>query len=286
MGKMAESSAYCRVADRISYEKHSGEQLVRLFFVKNPRTWFTIELIQEFLEENGKKLTSGSLYNIISNLKSIGFLESRRSSFAEYHLRELKSEVHPAGGSSRVRRWRLDFFDYLEALCWEDVCRVHDIRLWTPVARCDFTGDGWSWRDSQRKFSKHALVGKFRFTFEVYVKARTLVVSVGCANSPIAVGVEGLTRFYSVVCRVRACFLNSVSVPDVCDWIVTQWHYGRDSKDSQSGKDFELTFHDWFKNLCRVYVRHDGHVRLERVENPNIRFTKLLNGQGKLQHDE
>ncbi len=104
------------------------------------------------------------------------------------------------------------------------------------------------------------------------------MVSVGCANAPIAVGIEGLTRFYSVLCGVRGRFLSSVSVPEVHAWKVTQWHFGRDSKNSIAGADFALSFHDWFGNLCRVYSRHDGHVRLERVENPNVRFQKLLDG--------
>jgi hypothetical protein len=145
----------------------------------------------------------------------------------------------------------------------------------------DFAGVGWKWNDYQGMFRRRELVdAKYRFMFKAYAKAKTLSVSVGCGNLPVAVDVEGLTYFYSVLCGVRAKYLNSMSVPHVGEWIVKQWHYGRDAKNSISGASFDLSFHDWFGNLIRVYTRHkvNGKVRIERVENPNIRVSKLLNG--------
>lgn len=271
-----------KIPYRFSYENYTGEELVRYFFVKNPRAWLNVEDIQACLEKHGKELKMSYLYNILSKLRSLGFIKSRRSSFAEYHLKDLGCEKHPVGVSSLVPRvWRLDFFDYLGTLCWEDVRRVHDIRFWTPVDNCDFVGGDWIWKDGQGMFLRRELVdGKYRFTFQTYVKAKSLVVSVACSNRPVAVDVEGLTHLYSVLCGVRAEYLNSSSVPHVDEWIVKQWHYGRDSMNSVSGFSFELSFHDWFGNLIRIYTRHgvDGKVRLERVENPNILVSKLLDG--------
>lgn len=270
-----------KALSRISYEIHSAEHLVRLLFVKNPNTWFTIEDIMCFLREKGKKMRLGSLYNLLCKLKRISLIKSRRSSFAEYNLNELKSENHPIGASSHVQRWSLDFSDYLRTLVWEDVCRIHDIRLWTPVESCDFVDGSWKWSDKQGRYWKRELVdGKYRFTFETYVKARTLSVSVGCSNNAVAVDVEGLTHLFSMLCSVRGCFFNSDSVPHVGEWVVKQWHFGRDTKNSISGFSFEVSFHDWFDNLVRIYTRNrvDGKVRVERVENPNIFVSRLLDG--------
>jgi hypothetical protein len=102
------------------------------------------------------------------------------------------------------------------------------------------------------------------------------MVIVECANEPIAFELEGLMRLYSLVSWVRAEYCNDAGVPNIGDFTVIQWHYGRDTKGSIEGADFALSFKDRVGNLARVYSRHDGMVRAERVENPNLKFAALL----------
>ena len=86
------------------------------------------------LKKKGKKLALGTVYNILSKLKRLDFIESWRSYFAQYRFKHIIHENHPIGVISRdIRtkpRWfKLDFFDYLATLNNEDVMRVHDIHL-------------------------------------------------------------------------------------------------------------------------------------------------------------
>lgn len=94
----------------------------------------------------------------------------------------------------------------------------------------------------------------------------------------MVVGVEGLTHFHEVLCDVRAKYLDSLSVPKVCDWTITQCHFGRDSKSSIAGLDFEVTFLDWFGNLVRIYAKGaaGNKVRMERIETPNKTVASIL----------
>jgi len=263
----------------ISYEILYGEDYVRLFFIQNPTTWYTKEDVLKFLEQKGRKLTVGSLYNTLSLLKRLEFLESKRSIVALYRLKELENEIHPMGAVSRDFRcrpkvFRLDFFKYLEGLSWENVQCVHDVHFWAPVRDWCFVDGNWKDHPRSKYRSRCVVVDGFRVELRVYYQAGSFTVVVACADRPVAVGFEGLVKLYGLLSDVRASCCSSV--PSVKDWMVKQWHFGRDCKGSVSGADFELSFQDWFGHLARIYTRHDGKVRLERVENPNVKFGELL----------
>jgi hypothetical protein len=195
--------------------------------------WFTREDCEEHLKRMGRKLRKGPLYNILSTLQQRGVIEADGGMPTQYRLLQEKSQNHPIGVQRRGRFGplvvKLDLLDYLRTLRFEDVSRVHDIRLWTPVRDVDFV-------------------------------------------------VAGLNRLYSVLCSMRARFMNSVSVPNAGDWIVKQWHFGKDAKNTIAGLSFEVTWHDFHGNLVRVYASEkvDGRVRVERVESPNEFVAKLL----------
>jgi len=261
----------------ISYEILSSSDSVRWFFVNNPKKWFTKEDVLAFLEEKEKKLAVGTLYNLFSTLKRIGFLESRRSSFALYRLADIKNEIHPIGGVSlgvKPRLFKLDFFRYLETLAWEDVRRVHDVHLWVSIGSWGFVDSEWENHVRRKCFVRRVVVDGLRFELRVNYGVGSLSVIVKCANEPVAVGFEGLTSLFSVLSSVRGKYCPGV--PSVAEWTVKEWHFGRDTKGGISGLDFDVSFKDWFGNLVRVYSRHDKKARIERVENPNVKVAKLL----------
>lgn len=282
--KTDDSQQALRHKYEISYEIRYGEDFIRVFFVRHPGKWFSKEDILDALKKNGRKLKVSYLYNLFSKLTRLGFLETRRSSFTLYRLKDPKCEIDPIGGSSRVvgkvavrpRVWKLDFFNYLETLAWEDINKIHDVHLRTPIGDCGFVDD--KWQDHPRSKYKSLKVVEDRLWFELraHYKAFSLAVIVKCANKPVAVGFEGLTGLFSLLSTVRGKYCPSV--PPVGEWTVKLWHYGRDTKGSISGLDFDFSFKDWFGNLCRIYSRHDikKGVRAERVENPNVKFRRLL----------
>jgi hypothetical protein len=78
---------------------------------------------------------------------------------------------------------------------------------------------------------------------------------------------------------MRAKFMNYPSVPHPGDWIVKQWHFGKDAKNTIAGMNFETTWHDFHGNLVRVYASKSVNgrvVRVERIESPNKFVADLL----------
>jgi len=249
----------------------------------------------KYLGEKGLKISRRYLLNVLSELHGIDFLERRRSSYAEYRLKSIRpilrkpnGEVNSmAVGPRRLRVFRLDFFDYLLSLNWEDVRRIHDVRFSVPLASLDFVNDGWVLHDRKHAqfFSRDVELEGLRFVLQAhYGRGKNLLVTVKCANEPVAFDLESLTRFFELVNRVRSIYCCT-SVSDVGEWTVVQWHFGRDTKGAVEGADFALSFRDWFNNYARIYSRHDGKVRVERIENPNVKVSALITNYREQESD-
>jgi hypothetical protein len=88
---LAEKRISCEILEGAP---QSAEHIVRLFFVKNPESWFTREDVMKHLKKHGKTLKVGSFYNLTSKLMFLGFIESKRSSIALYRLKPLRCENH------------------------------------------------------------------------------------------------------------------------------------------------------------------------------------------------
>ena len=280
MGRRRKSVNPSEPFGEVSHERYSGEQLLALHFIHHPLTWFTREDCGEHLKSMGRKLHKGTLYNILSTLLQREMIESDGGMPARYRLLQQKNQSNPIGVQRRGRFGplvvKVDLYGYLGTLRFEDVSRVHDIKLWTPVRDLDFVNESWTYSNRQRVYWRKELVdGKYRFSIRAYEKALTLEISVACTRNPVAVGIAGLNRFYSVLCSVRARFMNSASVPHAGDWIVKQWHFGKDAKNTIAGMTFEVTWHDLHGNLVRVYS-DELKVRVERIESPNEFVAKLL----------
>ena len=59
------------------------------------------------------------------------------------------------------------------------------------------------------------------------------------------------------------------------------WHFGVDSIDEYSGKEFHVTFEEGMTDLVRIYTKRIGEsnkqkVRVERQEYPNQKATDIL----------
>lgn len=68
------------------------------------------------------------------------------------------------------------------------------------------------------------------------------------------------------------------------DWVVTSWHYGKDSEGEVSGPPFNVTFLTWTKTLGRIYLKQElKRVRVEEDQQPNQSIQSLLN---HVLHDE
>ena len=267
-------------------EPYSHEWAMRRLFLCKSAEWLSQEDILSYLRENhGRTPSEGTFRNIITTLKA-DYIETRRSTFAEYRLKPIcattQHEVHSTAigsrGKSGVRELRLDLVDFLLSLPFEEL-GVHNVRCWTAVDSLGFCreSDGWKPYPKKTLYQKEVELDGLRFILQGrYGKGKSLMVLTRCANSPIVYDAGSLIRFNSILCELRARFCCDEGVPQVESWTVVYWERGRDAKAPIRGLNFELCYKDWFGNMVRAYSRHDGRVRVEQLETPRVKVGALI----------
>jgi hypothetical protein len=118
----------------------------------------------------------------------------------------------------------------------------------------------------------------------------TVSVIVGCSLNPVAADLKGLIRLSNALTRVEERLLRyiecaprplslSSSIPDHDSWIVTMWHFGYDSPNEYTNKEFEVAWEDGQNALMRIYTKDlngETKIRRERQEYPNKRFDEAI----------
>jgi hypothetical protein len=123
----------------------------------------------------------------------------------------------------------------------------------------------------------------------------TVSVVVGCSQDPIVVEeVQGIIRISNSLTRIEERISRVVDecgerleggyeripIPSNERWIVTMWHFGRDSMQEYAGIGFSLTWGYGREALLRIYTKKmksgKSKVRIESQENPNNELTKAV----------
>jgi len=124
-------------------------------------------------------------------------------------------------------------------------------------------------------------------------KTDTVSIAIACPESPIPLTIEGLANLTSGLTRVeerlqrvvdehikqnlRSSQLSSTAltgrdpIPNHMTWIVTMWHFGRDSITEYIGERFEISWKEGLK-VFRIYskeYRHKKKIRKETQEYPS-----------------
>lgn len=136
----------------------------------------------------------------------------------------------------------------------------------------------------------------------------TVSVAVSCSHRPIAVDAKDIMQLSEALTRTEVHLANIVdnhsransnkslqnltTISSYRNWIVKMWHFGVDSIDEYSGKEFHVTFEEGMTDLLRIYTKrmegnnHKQKVRVERQEYPNQEvadaFIKKLFPDGRL----
>jgi hypothetical protein len=114
----------------------------------------------------------------------------------------------------------------------------------------------------------------------------TVSVAVSCSFRPIAIDVKDMFQLLEVLTRTEIYLTNTIdknrynssaiaapNIPFYRSWIVKMWHFGVDTIDEYTGKEFEVTFEEGMSDLYRIHTKRmkDGKniVRVEHQENPN-----------------
>jgi len=238
------------------------------------------------------KYAHGTIRNAFSSLQKKGLIQLYcRSGLAFYVLSSGKPKIPPEKmtldhrvGRGGVRVVKVDFGAFLDSLDWEDVCRVHDVCLVFSVDELYelFLENGVR---CLVEWSKDIRFGSFVWSrgrvLEVFLhRGGKVTCYLKCSDCPVEVSLVGLVGLSSFLGGVRNCIVNAAVsvdsdfeglVPDVPDWIVSQWHYGRNGAREISGPAFNVSFTTWFGELARIYMRHSGQLfkpRLEIQEKP------------------
>lgn len=247
--------------------------------------------ILDFLFKKGKKYKVGTFYNAVSELKKQNLIVPTRSFGTHYQWNKFKNEYNPKGAESNIlseEGFVNAVLELAKANGFESVCRVHDIHLVTDfwnveefLTRLKKSNVVWrhercySWKRNKRAKSwviKLFVGHYYRVTFQFYECGR-LVCTIKCIKKAIPSNLSGLRNLERII--TEACLVvfdesKFWSFPQPDKWIVSLWHYGRDSKCFFNCK-FDVTFETFFRGLARMYVREaDGRLRLEEIQNPRI----------------
>jgi hypothetical protein len=242
--------------------------------------------------EFASKYNNNTIRNAFSHLVKLKLLDRCcRSSNAYYilHKSERISDeqkvtiTHMAGRHNR-KFMQLSYLSYIESFGWEEIWRVHDVCLCFRVEglykKMWVKGMPINRQSKDIKFLDVEIPGNLRITVFLH---RTGMVTcyVKCSLHPIEVTPEGLVDFTAILGKIAAVleasaesssFMFKLSVvPNVSNWIVMQWHFGRDGKKEISGKSYHVTYRNWSGALIRVYLKKNGdkfRARKEVIEQP------------------
>jgi hypothetical protein len=243
-----------------------------------------------FLDFKGK-YAHGTIRNAFSSLQRKRLIRLYcRSGVAFYVLSSGKpktpSEKVTTGRKGGVRELRVDFEAFLDSLEWEDLCRVHDVDLGSRIGGVYelFLKNGIGQLVER---SLDIQFGSFvwstgRVLHVTLHRSGMVIARLKCAECPVTVSLDSLTSLAAFLGGIRVrLVVKAVSldpdftedlVPDVSDWTVLQWHYGRDGVYEISGPAFNVSFRTWFGELARIYMRHEGKLlfkpRIEVLEKP------------------
>jgi hypothetical protein len=121
----------------------------------------------------------------------------------------------------------------------------------------------------------------------------TVSVAISCSYKPIVVDIKDILQLSDALMRTEQHLKNiieskclntytyNIAIPYYRKWIVKMWHFGLDSIDEYTGKEFHVSFEEGIlSDLYRIYTKRmkdgDKIVRVERQEYPNQEYADAL----------
>jgi hypothetical protein len=122
----------------------------------------------------------------------------------------------------------------------------------------------------------------------------TVSVAISCSCKPIVIAdIKDILQLSEALMRTEQYLKNiieskcwntdscNIAIPYYRKWIVKMWHFGLDSKDEYTGKEFHVTFEEGIlSDLYRIYTKRmkddRNIVRLEHQEYPNQEYADAL----------
>ena len=94
----------------------------------------------------------------------------------------------------------------------------------------------------------------------------TVSVAISCSYKPIVVDIKDILQLSEALMRTEQHLKNiieskcqntdspNITIPYYRKWIVKMWHFGLDSKDEYTGKEFHVTFEEVSSQTCTGFI--------------------------------
>ena len=260
------------------------EEYIAYIVLSERRPFCYRDFLKFEVNDIGYNMVHGTFRNKISKLKKCGKVElSYYSSCAFYTLKGHKFGKPMTSDHTVVHN--SPFYRMLQDLPFDKQC-IHDIRLRFKVTNV------WKVLSINSDFHTHrtskdiAIPSWSRDNAIVRVmihKTDTVSVIIGCSLLPIPLDADGIIRFFNLLVRVEEklqtildnSLINSneknYSIPEYKSWVVTMWHFGRDSLVEYTNEKSCITIGTAQHMLTRLYVKDfngRNRIRIERQEYP------------------
>ena len=212
-------------------------------------------------------MTHGTFRNNMSRLRKEGIVEKcSHSGLAFYTLRGVR-----VGKPMTPNHTGGELCDPIAKIIQSlpfDKAALHNIRLLFDVRGCwkILAESGAYEPDAYSKDISLPLVpyGVLRLKPTVHRTDR-VTVDVSCSGAPVVADIRGIIRLSKALTRVEerllmrleTCSKGSamVVIPESNSWLVTMWHFGRDSISEYNGKQFAAAWEIGQNELLRVYSK-------------------------------
>ena len=232
------------------------------------------------------KCPMGSARNIILRLKSLRLIKlwcRDRLAFYVLESSDISATRKPMTlsriGGIGLRKIEINLVDLLESLPWEELCRIHDVHLTFQADNLYkiFLSKGHAPLPGSKDISLgKSIWSKYRAVTVILHNNGKVSFILECSNCPIESSPDGFVCMASflekcwqeVLNKAKLCdpSLEITSLSEVEDWLIVQWHYGKDSAQEFSGERFNITFKMWCGLLARIYVHEQDRIRKLRLE--------------------
>jgi len=114
------------------------------------------------------------------------------------------------------------------------------------------------------------------------VYRHSLQIDVGCTFSPIIYDIRSLLTLFEILSQASIVLsgFSQTQLPSVTDWIITHYHFNKDSNVSINGQLFHITVGEATETMITFYskIMPDGSIipRIEEICIPNTTFTEEM----------
>lgn len=122
----------------------------------------------------------------------------------------------------------------------------------------------------QNKIERHIVA-------DIAIYPKTTVIDIGCTYKPIVYDITGALKLVGILQEIYSSLIFDTNgevedIPHPLNWIVTNYHFNRDSMEEYSGPAFTRSFEDFAGGVIRYYCKEfpngERKIRQEKIRSP------------------